>query len=244
MKLEKMNVLTKKENRIQAKKDAAMILAATSIEDNTLRYYITDTRYNQLRNGEISFEKAKEYAVKRMKKQYEKKLSSKLDKLTIAESRKEILSITISVEWKKSSVWGYNPNAEVTIKKIDKDGCFSYDRYYGYASGCGYDKLSAAIADALNHDFDLFAYLCEVKERAIRKGHKPTATWNESNREYIHYGAGYGALPYFEGGVGSSLFGVLEKCGFKCTASDRSSKTHDFFFYENEKKEKILKGAK
>lgn len=236
MKLEKMSVLVKRENKIQVNRDAVMILTATSFENNTFRYYITDTRYNQLRNGEISFKAAKEYAVKRMRKQNEKKLSEKLEKLAAAENRKEILSISISVEWKKSSVWGYNPHAEVTIGKIDKEGHFSYDRYCGYASGCGYDKLSAAIANALNNDIDLFAYLCEVKERAIRKGHKPTAAWNESNRDYIHYGAGYGALPYFEGGVGNSLFGVLEKCGFKCAVSDRRSKTFDFFLYENVKK--------
>ena len=244
MKMTKMNILVRKENKIQENKNAALILTATNYQDNTFRYYITDTRYNQLKNGEISFEKAKEYAVKRMKKQFKKKLSSKLERLAAAENRKEILSISISVEWKKSSIWGYNPNVEAIIRKIDKNSCFSYDRYYGFASGCGYDKLSAAIADALNNDADLFSYLCEVKERAIRKGQKPTAAWNESNREFIHYGAGHGALPYFEGGVGHSLFGVLEKCGFKCIVSDRNSKTHDFFFYENSKKENILKGVK
>lgn len=236
MKLERIRATLKKESRKCAEKDKNAIFSATSFEDNTLRYFLTDTRYTQLKNDEISLENAKEYAFKRMKKRYEKKLSSKLEKIEAAENRKVVLSISISVEWKRSYTWGYNPNAEVTIKKVNKDGYFSYDCYHGYASGCGYDKLSTAIANALNNDTDLFGYLCEVKERAIRKGKKPTATWNESNADFIHYGAGYGSLPYFEGGVGSSLFGVLEKCDFKCVASDRNSKTHDFFLYENVKK--------
>jgi hypothetical protein len=55
---------------------------------------------------------------------------------------------------------------------------------------------------------------------------------NTTNNSLIHYGAGYGVLPYFEGGVGiSSFYGVFEKCGYKCTSS-HETKTTDFYHFE------------
>ena len=57
----------------------------------------------------------------------------------------EIESIDIGVEWVKSRTWGSNPTATARIRTTA-----GYASYKGHASGCGYDKESAAIADALN----------------------------------------------------------------------------------------------
>ena len=47
----------------------------------------------------------------------------------------------IEIVWKKKPTWGLNPHATVTL-----DGVTSTGR----ASGCGYDKASAAVVAALS----------------------------------------------------------------------------------------------
>ena len=57
--------------------------------------------------------------------------------------------ITLNVEWKRSNMWGLNPS--VDMRWEDENGNWHFEEKAGYASGCGYDKHSAAIASALNH---------------------------------------------------------------------------------------------
>jgi len=45
---------------------------------------------------------------------------------------------TVNVEWRKSSCYGYCPAVMYNGEKV------------AYASGCGYDKISAALAEALH----------------------------------------------------------------------------------------------
>lgn len=112
----------------------------------------------------------------------------------------------ITVEWKKSKTWGANPHAEY----------INYgERFTGTASGCGYDKLSAAISEALNKDDKLLKLLYLEKEKHIKK----------QNREIFGYGSGSYTLPHFEGGVGVSCYpSIFEKIGFQfeCVASGES----------------------
>jgi hypothetical protein len=75
-----------------------------------------------------------------------KEKCNKLDeKLAALKATKPLSFASISVEWAKSAIWGYNPTASATISNTDK-----YEYTNGHASGCGYDKLSAAVASALN----------------------------------------------------------------------------------------------
>ena len=61
------------------------------------------------------------------------------------------MDIKISIEWKKSATWGANPHGEAWLSFIDKDG-HRNSKYvtFGGVSGCGYDKLSTAVAGCLN----------------------------------------------------------------------------------------------
>lgn len=59
-------------------------------------------------------------------------------------------SATINVEWNKSRTWGYCPRVEMMGRVVAR------------ASGCGYDKLSGALATALRFLAD-----DEAGERAI-----------------------------------------------------------------------------
>lgn len=185
----------------------------------------TPLRWRQYKNGEINREKAVELATKRALKDAEKTLSKDLERLTNAENAEDVESVSISVEWKRSKIWGYNPTATATITtKTHRE------RYTASASGCGYDKLTAAVGAALNQSASIKKMLYTAKEKSLSE-HYTEFKQTESNREFIHYGAGYGVLPYFEGGVGmTSFYGVFEKCGYKCTASNETKHTNFYYF--------------
>ena len=114
--------------------------------------------------------------------------------------------INISVEWHKSRTWGNCPRVEVRTN----------DGYYtGSASGCGYDKESAAVAQALNQSASVLKALYDMKEQNIEK----------HSHDVLGYGSGYGIRPYFEGGVGISCFrSIFERLGYKweCTGSGKT----------------------
>jgi len=89
----------------------------------------------------------------------------------------------------------------------------------GSIGGCGYDKLSTAVAECLNQVNAVLRPLYLMKDKHTGK----------KNHEYLGYGSGYGILPNFEGGVGVSCYPrIFENVGyeFKTIAS---GKTFDVF---------------
>lgn len=58
------------------------------------------------------------------------------------------LTISINIEYKRNRTWGWNPTATVTASL---DGVRT-DTTKGTASGCGYDKLSAAVCYAFREN--------------------------------------------------------------------------------------------
>lgn len=201
--------------------------------DNGLRNYSTPRRWEQYQAGQISREKAVQYAIARREKELGKLLAEKLEKLERAAAAGELLDVSISVEWKRNRTWGYNPTATVTVHSAN-----GWEQFTGTASGCGYDKRTAAIGSALNQSAAVLKMLYNAKETALNnppeKGRYCGAGYfeeNTSNNSLIHYGAGYGVLPYFEGGVGMSSFkGVFEKCGFICE-NEHETRTTDYYFF-------------
>lgn len=70
-------------------------------------------------------------------------------RLEAADKSGKLLEINISVHWSRSRTWGMNPHAEAWV-------CFEDKKYgtrsaygKGSASGCGYDKRSSAMGEAL-----------------------------------------------------------------------------------------------
>lgn len=178
--------------------------------DAGLKAYSTEKRWSQYTTGMISREKAVELASKRAMKGVEKDTAAKLEKLERVAAAPELEYIAVSVEWVRSKTWGYNPHVEVRTNT---------GTYTGTASGCGYDKESAAIADAFNKCDSILKALYSLKENGLQEGKSDaskTACTGVNNTEICGYGAGYSVLPYFEGGVGSSCFwDILKKCGYK-----------------------------
>lgn len=178
--------------------------------DRGLRQYSTPRRWEQYQRGEIDREKAVELATKKAAKKIEQDTAAKLAQLEAAATAPRFDSVSISVTWAKSRTWGANPTAEV-LNLGDR-------RTVGHASGCGYDKESAAIAEALNQNPAALRVLYELGESALARGDSPRSKSACSGYHCgccLGYGAGYSVLPYFKGGVGSSCFwSIFQKAGF------------------------------
>lgn len=190
--------------------------------DRGLKAHSTAHRWAQYTAGEITRKKAVELATKRATKDIKKKTAAKLAKLDRVKNAPDLVFISVSVDWIKSHTWGYNPRVEIRTNT---------GTFYGTASGCGYDKESAAIADALNQCDSVLKALYLLKEKGLCSGlsdKSPTACTGVDNRTVCGYGAGYSVLPYFEGGVGASCFwSILKNCGFK--TSVHHTKHADFY---------------
>jgi hypothetical protein len=139
----------------------------------------------------------------RLKKEEEKEQAER--------NQKPVKDMTISIEWKKSYMWGNNPNAEVTV--IYEDG--SYIISSGYkCSGCGYDKESTVIAQIFNQ---FLKYKLWQRENM-----------DNSNKPYgISLDFNYN--PYYSGGVGTNCYyRVAEFIGGKFERIT-SGKTYDVY---------------
>lgn len=154
------------------------------------------------------------YLVDRLEKQTIKKIESLQNELSFSNNLEEIESLTITVEWKKSSMWGSNPTAEAYINGI---GSVSS----GSIGGCGYDKQSTAVANVLNQVPQFKKLMCELKNKL--------SNCKKTNREVFGYGAGYGIIPTFEGGVGVSCYDrIFNTIGYEFKTVS-SGKTFDVY---------------
>ena len=179
--------------------------------DSVLERNSTATRWNQYTAGTIDRETAVNYAMKRVETQNAKSIAKKFARLDTYAAVADIVSIEIYVHWTRNRTWGYNPTA--TVYATDANNVTH--KATGTASGCGYDKRSAAVCEALNQISGLCKMICAVKNDRMGADDAAAHVWNTSNANYIAYGAGYGAIPYFEGGCGiDSTLSTLKAIGF------------------------------
>lgn len=185
--------------------------------DRGLEEWSTPKKWEAYQAGTLSREKAVEIAEKRAAADVEKWKEKQLFKLRTVAAASALSFLSVAVEWKRSSYFGYNPTATARTD----DGTFT-----GRASGCGYDKESAAVAEALNQSPAVLRVLYEAAEKHMENGEsfKTLSSGCVSWGDVLGYGSGYAILPYFEGGVGVSCFwSILSKYGFscRCAASGR-----------------------
>lgn len=128
----------------------SLILDIKNLESQDLTWQLK----NQLPKGKkvksFSLEELKTYLLKRVDKNRIKAIDAINKEYDSIENAPDFESLDISIEWKKSSIWGMNPHAELTV--YSKNG---YARYKATASGCGYCKLSAVMADVFNQSLSL-----------------------------------------------------------------------------------------
>ncbi len=187
----------------------------------TVKELLSNWYYNELitaskKKHNWELQELKSYLIDRRKKADAKKIDAKLTHLLTVENSPELNSIDISIEWKKSAMWGSNPRATARVRTLD-NGYNSYES--GSIGGCGYDKQSTAVAEVVNQSNSLLKALYTVKDANV-------AT---NNRELFGYGSGSGILPRIEGGVGVSCYpAIFEKIGFKFKTV-ASGKTFDVY---------------
>ena len=74
---------------------------------NTINFYITDLRKQQLKDGKITLEKAQQIAIKKANKEIEKRTAEKIEKVkNIYATIENIEDINIIVQTKKNNL-GY-----------------------------------------------------------------------------------------------------------------------------------------
>ena len=213
------------EQRIRAKYDGYFKEDVARIEkdENILRDRSTDLRWAQYEAGTITKEQLIEMATIRVWKKMDKERSAELQKLNGIEKAGALIDATITIEWKRSSMWGNNPTAEMRIS-YSKDGHKEYRRINGSSiGGCGYDKESTAAAQVVNQSYECLKLFADAKEKALRKDKDAT------NETALGYGAGYGIVPALHGGVGMDCFlRIFQKLGYK-TEKTASGKTFDVY---------------
>lgn len=171
-----------------------------SISGNAERSYLT--RHQQ--ETKTPTEK-REIIKTKLLKERAKKWEETVAKLERIAAAPEVESITINVEWRNNKTWGSNPTASATIRTATG---YEYTNSRSI-SGCGYDKHSAATAEAFNKSDAVLKILYAVWENALKTNKAAEM------RQILGYGSGYGAQPYFEGGVGiSSHRGIFKACGY------------------------------
>lgn len=210
------------EHRISVNADRILAVTtrggATKESVNAANMWVTKGMKAKFESGETCLDCYLARAEKRMRVTLEKDMRAALAKIDTIEAAEKPESFVLWVDWKKSRTWGANPHAELIV---------GGDTYRGTASGCGYDKESAAIAEVLNVCPRTLKILYDMKEKAL------AGDGDISNENAIGWGAGYGALPYYERGVGvSSLVTVLEKCGYNVKRHYSPEKS----FFEIEKR--------
>ena len=177
--------------------------------------------------SKFTFTALKAYLISRKEKSIYKSIEKEVNKLKTVFSAGTLIDCKISIEWKRSQMWGNNPNAECSFTYKDREGqlCSGYV-VSGSIGGCGYDKGSTAVANCLNQINQVLKPLYAKKDKVIKV---TTTTQSDLNRSLFGYGSGYGILPSIEGGVGVSCYpSIFEAIGYKFS-HQASGKTFDVY---------------
>ena len=173
--------------------------------------------------SKFTFDSLKAYLISRKEKAIYKAIEREVKKINTVANAGELIEVKITIEWKRSAMWGSNPIAECWYAYNDKEGNRNSNYVKsGSIGGCGYDKQSTAVAECLNQINEVLKPLYAVKNAALKVS-------EYKNHELLGYGSGYGILPSIEGGVGVSCYPtIFDKVGYKFSTV-ASGKTFDVY---------------
>lgn len=157
-------------------------------------YLLTPTTLAAIRelpSGDKLPEKIIEKITNKRKREINREIEKRFERVHAVEEVEAPAAVSVVVEWHKSRTWGENPRVRVAAERVAT---------YGSASGCGYDKQSAAIANAFNQNPEILKILYDHAEAG----------------ETFPYGVDvWAGLPSFAGGCGVSCFySIFEACGY------------------------------
>ena len=206
-----VSLLTEQSNKRLSDFKAALN-SVTDMKDLDTWLY-TDLLPKGRKLDSFKFEDARVYLFDRKSKQLQKSLANELTHLDKVMNAPELGTVKITVEWKKSRMWGSNPTADAWSSA----GLATVNS--GSIGGCGYDKGSTAVARCLNQLPEVLKLMYVIKN----------ANPDKSNHDLFGYGSGYGILPTIEGGVGVSCYPrIFEKLGYTFDTV-ASGKTFDVY---------------
>ena len=166
-----------------------------STNDNSYHFNI-NTKSQKYIKGDL--ETKKQFLIARINKELEKDIIKKTNEINLVYSANDLVSVKIQIEWKKSKMWGYNPTCNIVVQD-DKNRYINYTS--GSIGGCGYDKKSTSVADALNASPTIRKLFCEKGENVTSYG------FRHQNND---------SLPYLDGRVGCECYSrVFEEMGYK-----------------------------
>jgi hypothetical protein len=166
-----------------------------------------------------TLEQLGEYLTKRKAISDAKKQEKQEARIRAINNGGKLIEAKVIIEWKKSKMWGNNPTAEAQIICEDSEGNRVYQNFTsGSVGGCGYDKESTAVANALN------------QSNAVLKAFFDKVTPDAKEREIFGYGVGiYEGIATLSGGVGTSCYyGNFKSIGYKFEKT-ASGKTFDVY---------------
>ncbi len=170
----------------------------------------------------------KEKVERKAKRQLEKTIARENSIVASHKAQKPVKELTITIEWKKSRVWGHNPHAEAKVLFHDSSFCSKG----GYTcSGCGYDKESTVIS-AIFNDFLRYKLYTEISGKApygcyYHNGNAPEKNYTDHNGNVVYYLE----KPRYDGAVGTSCYyNIAEFIGGKFEHV-ASGKTFDVYKY-------------
>ena len=160
-------------------------------------------------------------AEERKERKYLKEVEASMEN---ARNQKPVDSLTITIEWKRSRMWGRNPHAEGRV--VYKDGYCATGT--AKASGFGYCKTSTVIADLFNQ---FLAY--KLQDPAIIKK-KWKGQLPDKPRPYginIPRQDQRTFTPYYAGGIGEGCYRSISEYIGGTWEHLASTKTCDVFRY-------------
>ena len=163
---------------------------------------------------------------KKLQRQKERDHAKRLLLIEAQKNQKPVKSLTITIEWRKSRMWGMNPHA--TGQVVYKDGV--HERFFAKASGYGYDKKSQVIADLFNQVLKYRLWDEAIMSKAF-EGRRPYGIFAPKVRD-----DGLPLCPHFEGGIGAECYrDISEYIGGKWEQIVNTP-TCDVFRYEEASK--------
>lgn len=176
--------------------------------------WLTPLRIDQLKSGDLSKEKALSIIAKKAEK-IKAKESADLDRKLKAVAGAGDLpdQMTLVIDWYRGDLAAMQAKATIY-------GFCDGPREGKRTGGWGYDKESTATGDLFDKCPEILKKLYDFKEL---KGPE------KKNCVVFGYGSGYGALPYFEGGVGFTChIAIWQRLGYK-VEHVQSTKSRDAY---------------
>lgn len=144
------------------------------------------------------------------------------ERLEAADKAGKLIEINISVNWNKSRTWGMNPHAECWVYFEDAEYGTRSTYSEGRASGCGYDKRSAAVQIAF--EFNISKKRCRTasrKDLSLAKASLDRFVIEHGEELWKEYAIYKSPMPHLSiSGKGMSTFtGLFRRIGYKYDAN-------------------------